>query len=161
MRQLELFFAMGCRLSDGYLPYKWFLLEQARAGACAGWRFALVAALGWLLGCSQQPRTCLLGYGQLALCGSCAPLSISTQAAQQYSETGVPSLDAAALSQPQEAGDGATLYRCRKCRGLVATQHNIVDTEQVGGRGGGAQFVCSFCFSSCQAGRHAACCTRC
>ncbi|PRW33102.1 Dual specificity phosphatase 12 [Chlorella sorokiniana] len=82
MRQLELFFAMGCRLADGYLPYKRFLLEQAAA---------------------------------------------------QYSATGLPALDAAALSQPQEAAagdDGATLYRCRKCRALVATQHNVVETEQ-------------------------------
>jgi hypothetical protein len=51
------------------------------------------------------------------------------QAGQRYQETGW--LDAAALSQPQEAaGEGAALYRCRKCRGLVATAHNIVETEQ-------------------------------
>lgn len=59
-----------------------------------------------------------------------------TQAAQQYHETGC--LDASALSQPQEggAGDGdggaPRAYRCRKCRALVATQHNVVEAEQVG-----------------------------
>ncbi len=53
-------------------------------------------------------------------------------------------LDASALPQPQEvsaagegsgsSGGGATLYRCRKCRTLVATSHNVVATEQVGSR---------------------------
>lgn len=65
---------------------------------------------------------------------------VPVQAAAQYSATGLPSLDAASLSQPQEAAagaDGATLYRCRKCRALVATQHNVVETEQV--RGGEVQ----------------------
>lgn len=33
MRQLELFFAMGCQLAEGYVPYKRFLLEQASSSA--------------------------------------------------------------------------------------------------------------------------------
>ncbi|KAL4420279.1 hypothetical protein ABPG77_005619 [Micractinium sp. CCAP 211/92] len=77
--QLQLFHAMGCRLQDGYVPYKRFLLQQA---------------------------------------------------ANHYQETGA--LPAAeALPAPAEpAGGGATLYRCRKCRCLVATAHNVVETEQ-------------------------------
>lgn len=45
MRQLELFFAMGCRLAEGYLPYKRFLLEQARGGRGEGMQAPGVA--GW------------------------------------------------------------------------------------------------------------------
>lgn len=60
------------------------------------------------------------------------------QAAQQYQQQGF--LDAAMLPQPREAagslgggeaGGGATLYRCRKCRGLVATSDNVLEVEQV------------------------------
>ncbi|KAI3431699.1 hypothetical protein D9Q98_004744 [Chlorella vulgaris] len=59
------------------------------------------------------------------------------QAAQQYQQQGF--LDAAMLPQPREAagspgsgevGGGATLYRCRKCRGLVATSDNVLEVEQ-------------------------------
>lgn len=62
-----------------------------------------------------------------------APLVL--QAAQRYQEQGC--LDAAALPQPEEAAvggaaaDAATLFRCRKCRALVATAHNVVEVEQV------------------------------
>ncbi|GAB4823746.1 hypothetical protein N2152v2_010792 [Parachlorella kessleri] len=51
-----------------------------------------------------------------------------------YEETGL--LDAASLAQPTDAGDNdATLYRCRKCRTLVATSHNVVEVEQGPGAG--------------------------
>ncbi|EFN52747.1 hypothetical protein CHLNCDRAFT_138334 [Chlorella variabilis] len=90
--QLELFYAMGCRLEESYVPYKRFLLQQA---------------------------------------------------AQQYRQNG--RLDAVALPQPQEGaagggggggGGGATMYRCRKCRTLVATAHNVVEVEQGPGAAG-------------------------
>lgn len=65
---------------------------------------------------------------------SLQPPAAPAQAANHYQETGA--LPAAeALPAPSEpAGGGATLYRCRKCRCLVATSHNVVETEQVGGR---------------------------
>ncbi|PSC73919.1 Dual specificity phosphatase 12 [Micractinium conductrix] len=79
LEQLELFYVMGCRLEESYVPYKRFLLQQA---------------------------------------------------AQHYQTTGgLP--ESSALPAPAEPADGgATLYRCRKCRCLVATSHNVVDTEQ-------------------------------
>lgn len=142
MHQLELFHAMGCALSDSYIPFKRFLLQQARAPL-------------WLLAASLLPRcrccrcSCPTGAAAGRSQPSCAPLktlahpaalfacappapppSSPLQAAQHYHETG--QLDAAALSAPQEGAagrDGKTIYRCRKCRGLVATQHNVVETE--------------------------------
>lgn len=72
-------------------------------------------------------------------------------AAQQYHETGT--IDTSALAQPVEpalhgaggisAGGSTTtvapqpvLYRCRKCRCLVATAHNVVETEDGPGAAG-------------------------
>ncbi|KAH7625022.1 hypothetical protein Ndes2526B_g00398 [Nannochloris sp. 'desiccata'] len=58
---------------------------------------------------------------------------LATQAAVQYHNTGT--VDAAALNMPS-IGDGkgqATLYRCRKCRTLLATSDNILET-QLGGQ---------------------------
>lgn len=86
LRQLELWAAMGCRLAEGHLPYKRWLLEQA---------------------------------------------------GREYEESGT--IDTAALAAPAEpgadGGEGAALYRCRKCRALVATAHNLVEAEE----GPGAQ----------------------
>eukprot|EP00887_Chlorella_sp_A99_P000566 scaffold17.g566.t1 len=66
------------------------------------------------------------------------------QAARQYEQSGT--LDAAALARPQEPGAAAAggeptppppaVYRCRKCRGLVATTHNVVETEEGPGAAG-------------------------
>jgi len=61
---------------------------------------------------------------------------LAHQAAVNYHNTGT--VDAAALNMPS-IGDGtgqATLYRCRKCRTLLATSNNILETE-VGGHGAG------------------------
>jgi HAD superfamily hydrolase (TIGR01509 family) len=58
---------------------------------------------------------------------------LTQQAAVKFQATG--ELDAAALAAPTAAGaGGATLYRCRKCRTLLATSDNILDTE-AGGKG--------------------------
>ncbi len=61
---------------------------------------------------------------------------LATQAAVHYHNTGT--VDAAALNMPSIAdGKGqATLYRCRKCRKLLATADNILETE-VGGQAAG------------------------
>jgi dual specificity phosphatase 12 len=61
---------------------------------------------------------------------------LATQAAVNYHNTGT--VDAAALNMPS-IGDGkgqATLYRCRKCRKLLATSDNVLETE-VGGQTAG------------------------
>lgn len=63
---------------------------------------------------------------------------LATQAAVNYHNTGT--VDTAALNMPSIAdGKGqATLYRCRKCRTLLATSDNILETE---GEGQGAGFA--------------------
>lgn len=125
MNQLQLFYAMGCRLLESYVPYKRFLLQQVRWLCSAGLHRRAAPPMA-------RPRPAAVGCALSLLTPhptSLAPL----QAAQHYQETGC--LDAAALSQPQEAAaghDGPTAYRCRKCRALVATQHNVLETEQVG-----------------------------
>lgn len=61
---------------------------------------------------------------------------LAQQAAVRYHTTGI--LDASKLSMPSvDDGQGqATLYRCRKCRSLLATSDNILETE-TGGQGAG------------------------
>ena len=60
---------------------------------------------------------------------------LAQQTAVQYHNTGT--LDATTLSVPSVTdGQGqATLYRCRKCRILLATSDNILETEAAGQEG--------------------------
>lgn len=152
--QLELFHAMGCRLQDGYVPYKRFLLQQAsgrprpRCGdlprarsagprsvgpACCGMRGRPAASLQAL----EPAPDGRFKYSAAKPASTAPAVSLGApfqlQAANHYQETGA--LPAAeALPVPAEpAGGGAALYRCRKCRCLVATSHNVVETEQVRG----------------------------
>ena len=57
---------------------------------------------------------------------------LAQQAAVQYQNTG--SLDASMLSMPSvaDSSKGAVLYRCRKCRTLLATTDNVLETETEG-----------------------------
>jgi dual specificity phosphatase 12 len=75
------------------------------------------------MGCAL--RECHLPYKRYLL----------AQAGHEYEASGT--IDTSALAQPEEPGSAASgggppplAYRCRKCRCLVATAHNLVETEE-------------------------------